>query len=145
VTLYTLITLNFETCALLCCYAAHSCDSLPTFLDNLWVPSSMAKHPRSPCILEPSRRDDRLPQNVGRELQLYAAQQHRRVQFSLASRRKPDFTRTELHLCLRCSLRCLLLSVLQALLVLDGVLASAGCLAFLVSIHVNTFTSLGQK
>ena len=43
----------FEKCALLCCYAESSVNSLSTFLDNLSVPSSGVKNPKERITILP--------------------------------------------------------------------------------------------
>jgi len=67
-----------ETGVLLRHYAACSGNSLPTFRDNLSVPSSRVKiqEDRQPLYLDFLTIEDgtdRLPWNVGKELPLYAA------------------------------------------------------------------------
>lgn len=59
-----------ETCALLGCHAASCGNRLPTFLENILVPSSRAK------------RLMKLSQNVGKQSPHNAAQHPRRAQIS---------------------------------------------------------------
>jgi hypothetical protein len=59
-----------ENCALLGCYAASSGNSLPTFRDNLSVPSSRVKN-LGHVTLEDGT--DRLSRKVGKELPLLVA------------------------------------------------------------------------
>jgi len=60
-----------ENCAVLGYYAASSDNSLPTFRDKLSVPSSTGRNPTK--ILEHVNGTDRVPRNVGKELQPLAA------------------------------------------------------------------------
>jgi len=63
-----------ENCVLLGCYAASSGNSLPTFRDNLSVPSSGVKNPiRILRLLILEDGTNRMSQNVGKELSLLAA------------------------------------------------------------------------
>jgi hypothetical protein len=57
-----------EICPRLGCYAAYSGNFVPTFRDNLSVPSSLFLH-----YLTPEDGTDILSRNVGTELPLYAA------------------------------------------------------------------------
>ena len=63
-----------KNCILLGCYAASSGNSLPTFRNNLSVPSSKVKNPiRILRLLTLEDGADRLSRNVGMELSLLAA------------------------------------------------------------------------
>jgi hypothetical protein len=70
-----------DICALLICYAACSGTSLPTFRDNLSVPSSwnqeIQKESGSFLIYDPLNGTDRLSRNVGKDVPLHAAKQTR--------------------------------------------------------------------
>ena len=66
-----------EHCALLGYYTASSVNSLPTFQDNLSVPSPRAMHPRT---LKHGTYG--LPRNVNKELTELVALYRRRAQFS---------------------------------------------------------------
>jgi hypothetical protein len=57
----------YELCALLGCYAAYSGIFLPTFRENIWVPSKFQD------FFTRKHETDRMSQNVGKELLLYAA------------------------------------------------------------------------
>jgi hypothetical protein len=59
-------------------YETYSGNSVPTFRDNLSVPSSVVKQPKK--TIEDT--NDRLYRNFGKKLPLYAAQNSRRVQIS---------------------------------------------------------------
>ena len=63
-----------KNCVLLGCYAASTGNLLPTFRDNLSVPSSRVKNPimiLRLLILEDGT--NRLSRNVGKEMSLHAA------------------------------------------------------------------------
>ena len=60
-------------CAVLGYYAASSGNSLPTFRDNLWVPSSRDSNPKWKGFLILDDVTDILSRNVGKELPLFAA------------------------------------------------------------------------
>jgi hypothetical protein len=61
-------------CALLWCYLTSRSNLLPTFRDNLSVPSSGVKNP-------PEDGTDRLSRNFGKKLPLLAEQHPRRARF----------------------------------------------------------------
>jgi hypothetical protein len=88
-----------ETCVLLGCYAASSGNPLPTFRDNVSVPSSRVKKSQKRRILPFfdfwSLEDgtDTASRNVGKGLPLEAAFYPRRTQISSASRRQPEITK----------------------------------------------------
>jgi hypothetical protein len=63
----------FEICTLLGYYAAYSGNSLPTFRDNLQVPSSSQEIQVFLDLLTLEDGKERLSRNVGKELPLYAA------------------------------------------------------------------------
>ena len=76
----------YEICALLSCYAVCSGNSLPTFLDNILVPSSGVKKSKNKAFfldfLTLEDGTDRLSQNSSKELALHAVSQPRRAQIS---------------------------------------------------------------
>jgi hypothetical protein len=80
-----------EICALLEYYAASSGYPLPTFRDNLSVPSSRVFLD----FLTLEDGTDRLYRNVGKLLPLDAAYYPRRAEISSTSRRRPDITESK--------------------------------------------------
>jgi hypothetical protein len=66
-----------DICALLGYHAASSGSSVPTFRDNISIPSSRAKKSKKKVflrgLLDPYDGTDRLSRNVGTDLPLYAA------------------------------------------------------------------------
>ena len=83
-------------------YTAMSGDSVPTFRDNLPVPSSRVKKSKKKCLLlgllDPLRWDPiGCPETSGTELSLYAAQYPRRAQISSTLWRKPETTHSVLY------------------------------------------------
>jgi len=62
-----------DICAILAYYAAYSGNSVPTFRDNLYVPSSSFKKYKSNELLDTWRRNKKLSRKVGKELPLISA------------------------------------------------------------------------
>jgi hypothetical protein len=71
-----------EFCVLLGCYAAYSGISLPKFRENIWVPSEFQE------FFTSVDGTDRLSQNVGKELLVYAAKYPSSAQISSTPQRK---------------------------------------------------------
>jgi len=85
---------SVENCTCLGYYAAIIGHFLPTFRDNLSVPSWGLKSPMvlGFGLLNPEGGTDRLSRNVGKKLPLLVHNKPRRPQFSAASWRKSEIT-----------------------------------------------------
>ena len=85
------IKYRYEICTLLGYYTAYGCNSLPTFRDNLSVPSSRSRNQRDYLnFLTLQDASNRLSQNVGKELLPYAAQYPRTAKLSSTSWQMPE-------------------------------------------------------
>jgi hypothetical protein len=73
-----------ETCKLLESYATYGGNSLPTFLDNLSVPTSRVKQSKNIFLdyLSPEDGTNRMSQNFGKKLPLYASSGVKSAQIS---------------------------------------------------------------